>query len=111
MDDDFKQKLALFKYSLIAPIVTGNISQATVKSYLEEICAKKYELPNGITKEFAPATIKEWLRLYRIHGIDGLYPKYRNDKGISRKIPKEIEDLIYTYKIENVKRSAKSIYL
>ena len=83
MDENLRQKIALFRYSLIAPIIAGTVSQDTVKEYLQDICAKKYEVPDGNSKEFAPATIKEWLRQYRLYGIDGLYPKNRCDKGNS----------------------------
>jgi transposase len=38
-------------------------------------------------KEYAPETLKEWLRNYRKYGIDGLYPKMRSDKGQLRKLP------------------------
>ncbi|WP_077370095.1 hypothetical protein [Anaerosalibacter sp. Marseille-P3206] len=30
--------------------------------------------------------MKEWLRLYRKFGIDGLYPKIRSDKGKPRNL-------------------------
>jgi len=111
MDEKLRQKIALFRYSLIAPIITGTISQNTVKEYLQNICAKKYELPDGNSKEFAHATVKEWLRKYRLYGIDGLYPKTREDKGKSRKIFEELKSLIVELKLSNPKATAKSIYL
>jgi len=70
MDENLRQKIALFRYSLIAPIIAGTVSQDTVKEYLQDICAKKYETPDGSSKEFAPATIKEWLHKYRLYGIE-----------------------------------------
>ena len=110
MDENLRQKIALFRYSLIAPIIAGTISQDTVTEYLQDICAKKYETPDGSSKEFAPATIKEWLRKYRLYGIDGLYPKNRCDKGKSRKIFEELRNLIIELKLSNPKATAKSIY-
>lgn len=110
MDETIKQKIALFRYSLIAPIITGTLAQDTVKDYLQAICAKKYELPDGRAKEFAPTTIKEWLRQYRLYGIDGLYPKNRNDKGKSRKIFEDLKNVIVEFKLSNPKATAKFIY-
>ena len=40
MDENLRQKMALFRYSLIAPIVAGTISQDTVTEYLQDICSK-----------------------------------------------------------------------
>ncbi len=61
-------------------------------------------------REYAPATIKEWLRLYRRFGIDGLYPKIRSDKGKSRNLPDDAKEFIVSTKLNSPKRSAKSIY-
>jgi len=110
MDEDLRQKIALFRFSLIAPILNNTFQNKTVKEYLQEICAKKYDSPNGLKKEYTPATIKDWLRLYKLKGIDGLYPRKRNDKGNTRILSKELKELILALKKSNPKRSAKSIY-
>ncbi|MDD3124056.1 MAG: DDE-type integrase/transposase/recombinase [Candidatus Izemoplasmatales bacterium] len=110
MDEDLRQKIALFRFSLIAPILNNTFQNKTVKEYLQEICAKKYDSPNGLKKEYTPATIKDWLRLYKLKGIDGLYPRKRSDKGNTRILSKELKELILSLKKANPKRSAKSIY-
>lgn len=110
MDEDLRQKVALFRYSLIAPLVTNTFSQATAKEYLQEITAKKLDTPAETNVEYSPSTIKDWLRLYRKYGIDGLYPKSRSDKGTSRRLSTEAKNFILACKSEMPKRSAKSIY-
>ncbi|WPC39760.1 DDE-type integrase/transposase/recombinase [Clostridium sp. JS66] len=107
---ELSQKIALFRYSLIAPIITNTFTQSSVKEYLSEIAAKSYTMPNGGRKEYSPATIKGWLTLYRKHGIDGLYPKTRDDKGCSRKISQETKQFIINCKINSPKKTAKHIY-
>lgn len=109
MDENLRQSVALFRYSLIAPLITETFTQATAKEYLEEISAKEYNAPQGV-REYAPATIKEWLRLYRKFGIDGLYPKIRSDKGKPRNLLDDAKEFIISAKINSPKRSAKSIY-
>lgn len=71
MDESLRQSIALFRYSLIAPLITETFTQETQKEYLQEISAKEYNTPQG-TREYAPETVKDWLRLYRKYGIDGL---------------------------------------
>ena len=110
MDEELRQKIALFRFSLIAPILNNTFQNKTVKEYLQEISAKKYDSPNGLKKEYTPATIKDWLRLYKLKGIDGLYPRKRSDKGNTRILSKELKELILALKKTNPKRSAKSIY-
>jgi putative transposase len=110
MDEELRQKIALFRFSLIAPILNNTFQNKTVKEYLQEVCAKKYDSPNGLKREYTPATIKDWLRLYKLKGIDGLYPRKRSDKGNTRILSKELKELILELKKANPKRSAKSIY-
>ena len=110
MDEKLRREIAFFRFSLIAPILNNTYPNKTVKDYLEEICAKVYDSPLGLKKEYAPSTIKEWLRLYKTKGIDGLYPKNRSDKGESRKLKAEVKELVISLKKANPKRTAKSIY-
>jgi hypothetical protein len=109
MDEKTRQDIALFKYSLIAPLVTKTYTQKSAKDYLEEITARVHDTPRG-KREYAPATLKGWLRLYRKHGIDGLYPKVRSDKGKLRKLPEQAKDFIVSAKKDNPVRTARSIY-
>lgn len=107
---EMNQKIALFRYSLIAPIVTNTFTQSSIKEYLAEIAAKTYSLPDGKKREYSPETIKGWLIDYRKHGIEGLYPKSRSDKGASRKISDETRNFIINTKINNPKKTARYIY-
>ena len=110
MQDDIKNQYALFKFSLIAPIINNNFSENTVKEYLENITAKKYTLPNGKTKEFTPNTLRFWVSDYKKYGFDGLMPKSRSDIGNSRVLTKKQKDYIISRKEENSRLTAKHIY-
>lgn len=110
MTQELKQQIALFRYSLIAPLITETYSQESAKAYLEEICARRYQTPKGQEKEYSPKTLKHWLSAYRRYGIDGLYPKVREDKGESRKLTKDVQESILLLKGKYPKRTAKSIY-
>jgi hypothetical protein len=110
MDANLRQQIALFRYSLIAPLITETFTQKSAKEYLEQVSAKKHPTPQGEVKEYAPETLKEWLRNYRKYGIDGLYPKMRSDKGQLRKLTDSAKEFILSSKLASPKRSAKSIY-
>lgn len=110
MDEDAKKKIALFRFSLIAPLLNQTFSEPTAKAYLASVSAKVYAVPIYGAKEYAPATIKGWLLDYRKHGIEGLYPLTRNDKGKPRSLTDEARQYILDAKSFYPKRSAKSIY-
>jgi len=111
MDVENNRKLALFKFSLIAPLVNNNFSETTAKEYLEIICAKTYDVPGLGKKEYAPATLKEWLRSYRRKGFDGLMVKSRSDIGKQRKLTEELKNYIISDKKKYPRKTAKTIYL
>ena len=69
MDEKTKTELALFRFSLIAPLVNGSCEKSQ-KEYLEEICAKRYDVPGLGYREFSTATVKGWLSLYRRYGLE-----------------------------------------
>lgn len=110
MDEDNRKKIALFRFSLIAPLLNQTYSEPTAKRYLETACAKAHNVPVYGSKEYAPETIKGWLLEYRKRGIEGLYPKSRSDKGKVRSLDDELRQYILDAKDFTPLRSAKSIY-
>ncbi|MGI6448886.1 MAG: DDE-type integrase/transposase/recombinase [Desulfitobacteriia bacterium] len=110
MNDKAKEQLALFRFSLIAPLLNNTFSAPSAKSYLETICAKIYDVPYYGKQEYSPSTVKGWLLLYRKHGLEGLYPASRNDKGQSRALSEHVKQFVKDAKTFCPERSAKSIY-
>lgn len=110
MNDETKNQIAVFRFSLIAPIINRTFTQRSVKEYLEEVCAQKYEAPGKLKGVYAPETLKNWLYRYRREGIDGLMPKGRKDKGTIRALSQAQRHQITAMKIENPVLSAKAIY-
>ena len=110
MDEESKKKIALFRFSLIAPLLNHTFNEATAKEYIGSISAKVYDVPFYGAKEYAPATIKGWFIDYRKHGIEGLYPISRSDKGMPRSLTDSVRQYIIDAKDYYPQRSAKSIY-
>jgi Homeodomain-like domain/Mu transposase, C-terminal len=109
MDDKSRNEMALFKFSLIAPLINGTVTSKT-KDYLENICAKTYQIPDGTFKELSPNTVRRWVSEYRRFGLDGLKRKLRNDKGASRALTPEIAQSIKELKSLYPHKTATAIY-
>ncbi len=78
-------KIALFKYGIIAPII--NDSSMNQKQYFERASVREYDMPGKIHRvTFNSRTFKKWLHIYRKEGYEGLKPSRRTDRGKSRKI-------------------------
>jgi putative transposase len=88
MDEKKREKIALFKYSIIAPVLVGNVKYQM--RYFREMAQKEHDVPHLGKRRYMPQTFKKWLKQYRRHGFDGLIPKEREDKGQSRKITPQL---------------------
>jgi len=102
-----QEAVALYRYGLIAPILNQHCDR---KPYLQEVCAKKHDVPYYGLKEFSPSTVERWLSEYRRWGFDALKPKDRNDKGNSRAMSQEEQDAVLELRKTNMHLSAACFY-
>lgn len=111
MTQDEKQAIALFRYSIIAPIVTCTLEPYKTESdFFQEASEKSYVLPNGTTKQYSKDTIYRWHRTYLKEGFDGLLPKGRADRGHSRTLDSECQEFIRHMKETYPRMPATVIY-
>ncbi|MDK2894344.1 MAG: putative transposase [Moorella sp. (in: firmicutes)] len=109
MDEKLRNEMALFRFSLIAPLVNGTVS-GSVKDYLESVCARSYQVPGGGTRELSPNTVRRWLSDYRRFGLEGLKRKPRSDKGLSRTLAEPVIQAIKEMKARYPDKTATAIY-
>ncbi len=102
------QKTALFKYKLIAPVLAE--SKLRQKDYLASFQDRIFDDSPLREKTFSPSTIKKWIHLYHKHGLDGLKPSHRKDKGVSRKITPGLIQVIQDIAGQFEFRTVKNLY-
>lgn len=86
-------KIAIFKYGIIAPVINDN--SVNQKQYFEKASKREYDFPGKIERTaFNPRTFKKWLHIYRKQGYEGLKPSRRVDKGRARKISSTTKESI-----------------
>jgi len=100
-EDEKKQKIALFRYGLIADLT--NIPPGTRGLYakIEKRAKRQYKIPCSDRTTVAAETIRDWLKKYRKGGFDALLPKDRSDRGKPRKLPVHVSDLLLETKEKN----------
>jgi len=98
MNDEMRSQIALFKFSLIAPLCNDTYDAPSQAAFCRQMAEKAYVLPDGTSKRFTASTIKHWFLKYRSQGIDALYPKGRNDIGSSRVLSEEAVQRIIAIK-------------
>ena len=82
MDQEKQHDIALMRYSVISPIISGlQENYSSLEAFYRDAARKGTIAPDGTLKHFAPATIERWYRNYRKGGFDALIPEGRVDEG------------------------------
>ena len=107
--DAIKNEVALFRYGLIAPVVTNTFEEASKSEYFKKVASKKY-IVNGHEEQYSWQTIKWWYLKYLKDGYNALINKTRNDCHSSRKLKDETINRIKELKKEFPHISGTLIY-
>ena len=103
------EKLALFRYGLIAPLVVEPLPRGELTRRAEEIASRQYDVPDSKRRAFSVDTLLEWAKRYRHGGFAALAPKPRQDRGQSRAITPQLASLIERLKRENPHRTGTTL--
>jgi transposase InsO family protein len=109
MDDPKSEKVALFRYGLIATLVLEKLSRGELMRRARELAALEYEIPSSARTRISVGTLLKWAQCYRKGGLDALTPKRRHDRGQSRVISPQLGKLIERLKRENPHRTGTTL--
>lgn len=98
---DVNEEVALFRYGIIADLVNLPPGTKGLYSLISRKAAQCYTIPGSRRTKVAEETIRSWLKKCRKDGFDGLLPKPRADKGKSRRLPREVADVLLAVKEDN----------
>jgi putative transposase len=103
------EKLALFRYGVIAPLVLEALPRGELTRRAQEIAARHYDIPDSKRISVSVDTLLDWALRYRTNGFEALAPKPRQDRGQSRAITPQLADLIERLKRENPHRTGATL--
>ncbi len=103
------EKIALFRYGLIAPLVIEALPRGEMIRRARDIAAHEHEIPYSNRTQVSVDTLLIWARRYRLGGFSALAPKPRCDSGVSRVISPQLAQLIERLKRENPHRTAATL--
>jgi hypothetical protein len=103
------EKIALFRYGLIANLVLERLPRGELTRRAEEIAARHYEIPSSQRTSVSVDTLLDWALRYRHGGFEALAPQPRQDRGQSRTITPQLADLIERLKRENPHRTGATL--
>lgn len=108
MDEKTRQAIALKRFSVISPIISGNVKNNT--EYFQELSKTPVDMPYHGIRLYHYKTFESWLYDYYRYGLDGLTPGFRSDKGKSRKITEEVGERIKAFRMEHPKVPTTILY-
>src|SRR5215475_13514933 len=107
--DTRSEKIALFRYALIAPLVLETLPRRELTRRAEEVAARRYEIPYSERTSISVDTLLDWALRYRRGGFAALAPKSRCDRGQARVVPPQLAELIERLKRENPHRTGTTL--
>ena len=109
MENPKAEKLALFRYGIIAPLVIEPLVRGELTRRAEEIASRQYDIPHSHRRSLSVDTLLEWAKRYRQGGIDALAPQSRRDRGQARAITPQLAALIERLRRENPHRTGTTL--
>ncbi|TDW07922.1 homeodomain-containing protein [Breznakia blatticola] len=112
MDKEKKlEKIAVFRYGIIAPLVSGTIKEHTTNSaFFRDAAQHHYVDPEGVLIKVHEHTIRRWYNRYQKGGFEELKPKRRTVQKTPRKISSEVHWYLEQYLEEHPKLPSTMLY-
>ena len=103
------EKMALFRFAVIAPLVIEPLPRGELTRRAQEIAARQYDIPDSRRRTISVDTLLEWAKRYRHAGLEALAPQPRQDRGQPRAITPQLATLIERLKRENPHRTGATL--
>lgn len=90
MENPRRDQVALFRYQVIAPLLSIDPGDGRLKATIKILSNKLWEIPFSDKTSISAKTVEEWFYKYKKGGLDSLKPVPRDDSNLSRKIPDDV---------------------
>jgi len=103
------EKVALFRYGLIAALVLEKLPRGEMIRRARELAEHEYDIPFSDRRQVSVETLLHWAARYRNGGLEALGPQPRSDRGKPRVISPQLAQLIERLKRENPHRNGTTL--
>ena len=102
MNKDLAERIALFRFGVIAPLVDRHLSRGERERIITQIVSATWQIPGSPRSSIGRSTVEKWLCRYLKSGadIESLKPQRRSDKGNCRSMDSETEAALVALKKE-----------
>jgi transposase InsO family protein len=107
--DDRRREIALFREGILDELGAEERARGDLSVRIAELATRSFEPPWGKVRRFTTRTLWSWWSEYKRHGLRGLLPQPRSDKGVSREVTPAILEAAIKARREVPSRSTKTI--
>jgi hypothetical protein len=101
--------VALFRLSVLGPLVSrDHLERGELQTIIRQLASKEYAIPGSDRRFLGEKTIEAWYYAGRSHGVEGLIPQQRTDRGVS-KLPLGVQEALIAAKRENPRRAIRQL--
>lgn len=109
MDEKTKEDIALFRYTVIRPLIDEGPPGYKISAVLKDVSGRSHQDWQGRWIKVSVKTLRRWIGAWEKAGFSGLFPKERCDIGQVRATSIDILDLAENLKREAPGRSSPAI--
>jgi transposase InsO family protein len=107
---DHAEEVATHRHAVIGPLCARELTRGALAATLRELAQVRFRPPGAdLTRCYSVPTLERWYYAYRAHGLIGLKPQGRSDKGRGRALTPALRALICDIRREYPSASAALI--
>lgn len=107
--DTRRRQLALFRHAIIGELDIEALPRGERSARIAELATRTYRPPDGRERQFSTRTLWTWWSAYRRHGLDGLLPQRRQDRGALHALSVEVLEAAIALRREVPSRSTATL--
>jgi len=107
--DARRRQQALFRHAIIGELDIETLPRGERSARIAELATRTYRPPAGGERRFSARTLWTWWSAYRRHGLDGLLPQRRQDRGRLRALAPEVLQAAIAVRREVPSRSTATV--
>src|SRR5713101_2035895 len=104
-----RRQLALFRFAIISDLDIEALPRGQRSARLTELATRTYRAPDGRERRLSLRTLWTWWSAYRRHGLEGLLPRHRRDRGTPRALVPELLEAAIALRREVPSRSTATL--
>lgn len=107
---DHAEAIALYRSTVIGTLAHRELDRGELADELKKLSTQRFRAPRAhCSQTYSTATLERWYYAYKAHGLEGLRPKTRADKGRGRELNDEQRELLLGIRKEHPNASVPLI--